>query len=783
MHQNSQSFGNSELFNIDAEQQIIGVILRYPASFDSLPHQLEARDFSPKHNRIFSAMSEIILRTGDCDAVTLAMQLGDDCLDYLIDLTTNTLGGSNLTAYADAVVKKSIDREILAFGRELENLAHTPMETDKKLGLISDRCQSLERTGGDEGEEMDSMLKSTIAAIDLRFRTKELQGLKTGFADLDAKTSGLQPADLVIIAGRPSMGKAQPLYSKVLLSNGLFTTMGEIKVGDSLASEDGEESFVVGVFPQGVRPVYRVTLDDGRTVDADEEHLWAAYSTRWACRNKTVSTKELIYYSGKARYKNRLFLESHTGDFGGGSLPLDPWLLGAMIGDGGITGGACRFSNQEEYMIAKFNALHDGGLKKVAGDNVDYYVNGGMKSALRSVRLLGLASHQKFIPEIYFSASKFDRERLLAGLIETDGWIEKTGSVQYSTSSEVLANDICKLVCSLGGSASLRVKSSPAFRYKGEIKIGRPAYILSIQFDDISQFLDSPRLLGNFKPRTRSAFPKVEKIEFIGHMETQCIAVSHPKKTYITDGYVKTHNTTMAMNIASNVVLAGGNVLVFSAESTRQSLMDRLISSVSQIPLHRIKQGNLEQEDWTKLEMAVRQLKGKNLMINDVSGINVERVGAIARKRHRQNKLSLIVIDYLQLLDAKAESETHRVSKISSTLKRIAKQTGAPVVAVAQLNRGVEGQSNKRPMMKDLKQSGQIEQDADLIMMLYRDEYYDENSAHKGIAELIIGKQRDGETGTVFLASRLECNRFDNLRHDAFIAQEPEPAKRRGLYQ
>ncbi len=236
-----------------------------------------------------------------------------------------------------------------------------------------------------------------------------------------------------------------------------------------------------------------------------------------------------------------------------------------------------------------------------------------------------------------------------------------------------------------------------------------------------------------------------------------------PGDFVIVAGRPSMGKTTLAMNIARHNILQEKNVLVFSLETTSIKLMDRMLSDIGKIPLQHIKTGKLTEEDWPKLEFAARRLKDKNFTLLDMPDLHIRRAQAIVRKMNRKKKVDLIVVDYLQLMRGEGENETLRLADVSRGLFAMAKQIGAPVIAVAQINRGTEKQSNKRPTIADIRQSGQIEQDATAILMLYRDEYYNEDSMEKGIAEVIIGKQKDGETGTVRLASKLHHNSFEDL--------------------
>lgn len=224
--------------------------------------------------------------------------------------------------------------------------------------------------------------------------------------------------------------------------------------------------------------------------------------------------------------------------------------------------------------------------------------------------------------------------------------------------------------------------------------------------------------------------------------------------------------TTLAMNIAEHNVLNNVPVLVFSAEMSRVELMERMVSSSGNLAFSRVRSGKLMDSDWPKLTVGASKLKSKPLFIDDRGGLTITQIQASARKQKQKHGIKLIIVDYLQLLSGKGQSREQEVSAISRGLKSLAKELDVPVIALSQLSRKCEERSNKRPMSSDLRDSGAIEQDADIIAFIYRDEVYNEDSDHKGIAEIIFTKARNFETGTVYLATRLDICKFDNLSHE-----------------
>ncbi len=230
--------------------------------------------------------------------------------------------------------------------------------------------------------------------------------------------------------------------------------------------------------------------------------------------------------------------------------------------------------------------------------------------------------------------------------------------------------------------------------------------------------------------------------------------------------------TALALNFVEAAVMTQPKpTLIFSMEMPSNSLVMRMLSSLGRIDQGRIRSGKLLEEDWPKLESAARKLKDKLLFIDDTPGLTPSDVRARVKRIAREHgNPGMIMLDYLQLMQVAGSTEgrTQEISEISRSLKALAKEYDCPVIALSQLNRSVESRPNKRPMNSDLRESGAIEQDADVILFIYRDEYYNEESPDKGLAELIIGKQRNGEIGTCRAAFVGKYTRFENLAPDYF---------------
>lgn len=227
--------------------------------------------------------------------------------------------------------------------------------------------------------------------------------------------------------------------------------------------------------------------------------------------------------------------------------------------------------------------------------------------------------------------------------------------------------------------------------------------------------------------------------------------------------------TAFALNVAQNVAVnTNENVAIFSLEMGADQLVQRMLCAEGNIDSQRLRTGSLENDDWSKLTMAMGSLSNAGIFIDDSPGIRVSEIRSKCRRLKQEHGLGMILIDYLQLIQGSANSKDNRqqeVSEISRSLKGLARELNVPLIALSQLSRGVESRQDKRPMMSDLRESGSIEQDADIVGFLYRDDYYDTESEKENIIEIIISKQRNGPTGTVELAFVKEYNKFVDLDH------------------
>lgn len=777
---------------IEAERAVLGAVLLNPNILDQVVDLVEPSElFLRSHQYILQAMLAMASMGQPIDLITMSSELrkqerfervgGATYIARLIDGVPRT---DTIKPYAKLIKEAALKRRLIT---TCSAITADIFDGDKPFAEIVQKAEEAvfalaESRRGNEGPEH---IATTSARLIDYFEQKsadpaKLIGLGTGYEDLDRRTLGLTPG-LTLIAARPSHGKAQPLDAQVLTKTG-WKRMGDLKLDEELASPDGRPSFVEGIFPQGQKQVFTVLFSDRRKTECCAEHLWRVYYRDWEYP-RVFDTNELRIRLCRQRYRKRLWSESFTGEFGhDDELPVDPWLLGALLGDGGLShGGTPQFSNIDSELISRVrNVVRDDDLALRYNGHTTYRIGhifgrghgvNPLTETLRELGLMGCHSYEKFIPAIYKNANRLSRLELLRGLLDTDGTVEKYRSIGYCTTSERLAIDVIDLVRSLGGWVTCREKQ-PTYVYKGEKKYGRIAYDLRISYPGLSQLFTLPRKLarleGEFPKRDmRSTFESIYPSRIT---ETQCIKVSHPSGLYVTDDYIVTHNTSLATNIACNVAHNGGSVYFASLESGAEKIAQRVLASESRIDSYRMRSSYMNREEWGRLADTLRALSITRFVIDDTPDITPEELGSRCRQYKSQNGLDLLVVDYLQLM-ARRLMYTRRyrdlriaVQEVGSGLIGLSRMLDIPVLALAQLSREVDNRPGHRPQMSDLAESASLEMDSDLVIFLLREEKYKRTDQNQNIATVIFGKNRDGSTDEdISMAFIKNYTRFESL--------------------
>jgi replicative DNA helicase len=743
--------------------------------------------FQADHQIVYDIVVKLYEQNKPIDAVIVREELAKRQLleeiggvPYLMQILSAVPSAAHGAHYAGIVREKALLRQLISASNETLRDAYAPHEG---VDVIVDKAEKrvfeiAQKKVGSSTEPLNKILHEVFEMIE----NKGQRGLETGYFDLDDMLNGLQNGEMIIVAARPSMGKAQPIDANVLTLDG-WKPMGVVKVGDKLASVDGAPSEVVGLYPQGCRQVYRITFADGRSTECCAEHLWRVHFRQWDAP-RVITTAELMELLSRKRYRNRLWIDTFSGEFGtDDGLPLDPWLLGVLLGDGSIAGTSVRFSTAEPEMVERVKAAIGSEMSVTAAGGYDYRVvqrdeahragiqrvsPNPVKTALEQLGLWDHSADAKFIPPRYLNASRESRARLLAGLLDTDGWVEKWRSPRFATCSEQLAKDVVSLTRSLGGTASYFPKAT-TYTYRGERRCGAMSFVCNIQHVAAASLVTLEHKRERLEQgRRRQRRLNVAAVTPTRVTETQCIAVSHPSRLYVTDDFVVTHNTAFAMNLIEGIAADRGHACaVFSLEMSKQQLAQRMLCSRGKIDSHKLRRGMLQAHEYAHLANVVGQLANAPVWVDDAPGLTPLELRAKARRLKLQHDIKCIMIDYMQLMDNPGvESRQQQISEISRAIKAVAREINVPVIALSQLNRSSESRDGHRPRMSDLRESGSIEQDADVIALLHREDYYhlqDPDFQPDNIAEVIIAKQRNGPTGTVKLFFDNKSTRFENL--------------------
>jgi replicative DNA helicase len=393
--------------------------------------------------------------------------------------------------------------------------------------------------------------------------------------------------------------------------------------------------------------------------------------------------------------------------------------------------------------------------------------HGSFTALLRKAGVLG----DKHVPTAYLRASEAQRRELLAGLLDTDGTVVKgVGSCQFAVTSKKLADSVYELIVSLGyrcGRTSRRVS--------GRSEESSTCYILNFSTTDDVFWLERKRALHAQERSAntlRTGRRYVKAIRPIASVPVRCVQVDNDDHLYLAgESMIPTHNSTLALDFARAAAIKHDMpTIVFSLEMGRSEIAMRLLSAEGAIPLQAMRKGTLDSRDWTTIAATRGRINDAPLYIDDSPNMTLVEIRAKCRRLKQRVGLKMVIIDYLQLMTSgkRVESRQQEVSEFSRALKLLAKELAVPVIALSQLNRGPEQRADKKPALSDLRESGSIEQDADMVVLLHREAAYEKDSPRAGEADLIVAKHRNGPTDTVTVAFQGHFSRFTDMAPGEF---------------
>jgi replicative DNA helicase len=744
---------------------------------------------------------------------------------YLIDLAGFVPTAASAGYYAKIVAEQAILRRLVEAGTRIVQLGYAgggdvDDTVDRAQQAIFDVT---ERRTSEDYVRLEDLLQPTLDEIEaIGSRDGDLHGVPTGFKDLDSLTNGLHPGQLVILAARPAIGKALALDTPLPTPTG-WTTMGEVAVGDLLLGADGAPTRVVeATTVMTGRPCYeaehqwltesraarrgsgaaqvrttaeiaatlRCATTDGRLnhsvpnaapLDLPDAELplppyvlgaWLGDGHSAAARITTADPEMVLHLEDEGvrvvpSASNAL---TFTIRFPGPPLVAvrECVVCGATFVPatsqvrtcGRSCGGRARFVSAPVPPPACPDCGRpSAGLRRCQACHA---AHGTVQGLLRSLGVLG----DKHIPTEYLRASEAQRRALLAGLMDTDGTVTSTGQLQFSVVSRRLAEDVRELVASLGYRVSMRTKA-----VRGRIPETSVAYTLNFTTGDDVFRLERKRLTHKHRRgsksdvRNRSRF--IVDVRRVASVPVRCVEVDSADHLYLASrSMVPTHNSTLGLDFARAASIKNGKTsVIFSLEMSKHEITMRLLSAEARVSLQNMRTGRMTDDDWSRLARRMGEVANAPLFIDDSPNLTMMEIRAKARRLKQRQQLELVVVDYMQLMSSpkKTESRQQEVSEISRSMKLLAKELEVPVVAISQLNRGPEARTDKKPQLSDLRESGSLEQDADVVILLYREDAFEKESPRAGEADFIVAKHRNGPTGTITVAFQGHYSRFIDM--------------------
>jgi replicative DNA helicase len=614
----------------------------------------------------------------------------------------------------------------------------------------------------------------------------EAEGYSTGFAELD-KYFRLVNSEMITIAARPSMGKCLGKGTKVLMYDGSLRAVEHVNIGDRLMGPDSKPRNVLSL-ARGHEMMYWIHQSFGMSYRVNESHVISLKRSK--NEGKWAHGDVLNISVAEAKDKGPGFFSRWKGykvqvEFPHRDLPLDPYFLGIWLGDGSKT--SCKIYNTDREVIDYLHEYADSRQEYVIESEMDrpcsgFLITGGRSQASRdssvrsTVNRLGLLNDKR-IPRAYLVNSTSNRLQLLAGLLDSDGYYaghydngQRAGNYyEITQKNKALAEDIKFLADSLGFRTSISPKKATINSTGYESTVYRVRFAGDV--DRIPCLIERKRARPwtDFRDWTMSGIRiESDKVdEYYGFV----IDGDH---LFLLEDMTVTHNTILGMQMAENVAhqIDSGCIAIFSAEMTGWSLVVRMAGAMAGVNTHKMRMGQGDPDDMRKLQAALSEIKRLPIWIDDGSSPSTKNMLAQLEDLHKTNPIRMMLFDFMELGGDRAQSEELRVGAIAIGLKDIAKKLNIPVVALSQLNRGVEDRANKMPGLADLRYSGQVEQVSDVVAFIMRPEYYaergmtiqvDDKNDLKGVAYISIGKNRQGPVGNVKMAFVKQLNKFADL--------------------
>lgn len=785
--------------NVEAEEAILGGILLDPEALGRIRDHLRPEAFYiSAHQELYRAALALHAQGKPTDLMSLTAWLQDrGALEKiggpsrLAQLVDRTVSAVNIDQYAALVTEKYQRRKLIQAGAEIMQLGY---EADLDLPKVLDQAeqkifgvtQDRPQTGLVPTAEI---LTSTFSEIESRSLGMAISGIPCNFYDLDAMTQGFQRSDLIIVAGRPSMGKCLSHDAEILLGDGQVVTIADLYQQHVALGETAPPATLLTLandwwfrltqpsafVDDGLKPVFKVTTRSGRSLETTLTHPFLTLQGWCPLAELTIGTKiavpRRLPVFGTQQLPEHQVIElahsvvdqsAHEKTIPASIFTLERSQLSLFLNRLFATDGWITTLNSGQVQLG-FASVSEKLVRQVQ----HLLLRFGILSSLKH-RLIAYQDHQRTAWQLditdYNSLQTFIDDIGILGK-EAALATAKVALAQRRTQTnrDLIPIEGWESLQAVKGEESWRTIAQRAgSQGTSNIHLGRRAPTRERWFT-LATVLEQPELQN----LASSEVYWDEIVEIVPQGLKQVYDLTIPETHNFVANDICVHNTSFVLNIARNIALLHKlSVAVFSLEMSKEQLVYRLLASEVGIDSGRLRSGRVAQNEWEQLGRGISLLSQLPIFIDDTPGLSVTEMRSQARRLQAEHgkELGLVLIDYLQLMEnSGSDNRVQELSKITRSLKGLARELNVPVIALSQLSRGVESRTNKRPMMSDLRESGAIEQDSDLILMLYRDEYYNPDTPDRGIAEIIITKHRNGPTGVVKMLFEPQFTRFKNM--------------------
>jgi replicative DNA helicase len=812
--------------DLQAEESLLGAMMLESEAIAAAAGLLRADDFyKPAHAHVFDAVHALYASGQPVDPVTVADELRRNGLletvgghQTLVDIMASAPATTNSAGYARIVEEHALLRRLIGVAGEIAELGYSmPDDVTKAI----DRAEALvydvnQRRVTDTTAKIEDLLGLNLDRLEQLYgRGDAITGVPTGYVDLDDLLSGLQPSNLVVVGARPAMGKCVAWDTPIV-----DPVTGELRMAAEVhrhgVAADGREGSaptvltltdagsIVAARPRafvddGVKPVFRVRTATGRSVRTTASHPFLT-PDGWRPLADLAPGQ-------------RVGVPAEIPVFGTTRLPPDEVVMLAhlVMAPGGSDQGPKLWTDNREVAVDIEHRSGVFGARVVdrplpaGGRTWDVTCGPGIDDLVRRHGIAG-GPEARRIPRAVFRLPRDLLARFLNRALGVGAAIWRPqghalGRLVVSVRGGALAHDLQHLLLRFGIAATvertvvaidqatwveyqLTVSDGELVTLAGEIgvlghevelgavvaharaRLERRAAVEHVGVGGRGS-AGAPATSGDAGAGDRRSvlWDEIVGIEADGEAQVYDLTIPDTHNFVAADVFV--HNTSFALGMASHAALhANKPVLVFSLEMGSLELSQRLLSAEARIDSRRVRTGQLSEDDWSRISQAIGRLASAPIWIDDNPNLTVMEVRSKARRlRSQVGDLGMVVVDYLQLMTGRGNAENRQVevSEMSRGLKILARELECPVVALSQLSRQLELRADKRPMLADLRESGSIEQDADVVMFIYRDDIYHSDSPDRGQAEIIVAKHRNGPTGVCRLAFLEQFTRFANM--------------------